>query len=147
MEWLLQGWGQVVRRARGEVVVPTDGHVAQGHQGQVQQVHQRWGRRDSYQDRQDPRKREYLTAFLYSDINGLKTKRMYIIKMMDYDEIRFDRGMTNFQMRELINFYTYINKVPRTWKDGKRTLTPSGANKRELERRLRLILAEYEDMI
>ena len=72
---------------------------------------------------------------------------MYRIKMMDYVEIRFDRDMTNFQMRELINFYTYVNKVPRTWKDGKRTLTPSGANKRELERPLRLILAEYEDMI
>ena len=72
---------------------------------------------------------------------------MYRIKMMDYVEIRFDRDMTNFQMRELINFYTYVNKVPRTWKDGKRTLTPSGANKQELERRLRLILAEYEDMI
>ena len=55
--------------------------------------------------------------------------------------------MTNIQMRELINFYTYINKVPRTWKDGKRSLTPSRANKRDLEKRLRLILAEYEDMI
>ena len=72
---------------------------------------------------------------------------MYIIKKMNNLEIRFDRDMTNFQMRELINFYTYINKVPRTWKDGKRTLTPSRANKLELERRLRLILAEYEDMI
>ena len=72
---------------------------------------------------------------------------MYRIRMMVYDEIRFDRDMTNFQMRELINFYTYINKVPRTWKDGKRTLTPSRANKLELERRLRLILAEYEDLI
>ena len=72
---------------------------------------------------------------------------MYRIKMMVYDEIRFDRDVTNFHMRELINFYTYINKVPRTWKDGKRTLTPSRANKQELELRLRLILAEYEDMI
>ena len=72
---------------------------------------------------------------------------MYRIKMMDYVEIRFDRDMTNFQMRELINFYTYVNKVPRTWKDGKRTLTPSRANKQELELRLRLILAEYEDII
>ena len=72
---------------------------------------------------------------------------MYIIKKMNNLEIRFDRDMTNFQMRELINFYTYINKVPRTWKDGKRTLTPSRANKLQLERRLRLILDEYEDMI
>ena len=72
---------------------------------------------------------------------------MYRIKKMNNLEIRFDRDMTNFQMRELINFYTYVNRVPRTWKDGKRTLTPSGANKTELERRLRLILAEYEDMI
>ena len=66
---------------------------------------------------------------------------------MDNLEIRFDKDMTNTQMRELINFYTYVNKVPRTWTDGKRTLTPSGANKPELEKRLRLILAEYEDMI
>ena len=72
---------------------------------------------------------------------------MYRIKMMVNVEIRFDRDMTNIRMRELINFYTYVNKVPRTWKDGKRTLTPSGANKTELERRLILILAEYEDMI
>ena len=70
-----------------------------------------------------------------------------MIKKMNNLDIRFDRDMTNIQMRELINFYTYINKVPRTWKEGKRTLTPSGANKLELERRLRLILAEYEDMI
>ena len=63
------------------------------------------------------------------------------------ENIRFDKDMTNIQMRELINFYTYINKVPRTWKDGKRSLTPSRANKRDLEKRLRLILAEYEDMI
>ena len=63
------------------------------------------------------------------------------------DNIRFDKDETNIQMRELINFYTYVNKIPRAWKDGKRTLTPSGANKRDLEKRLRLILAEYEDMI
>jgi len=79
--------------------------------------------------------------------NDLKTSCMYVIKMMDTADIRFDRDMTNIQMRALINFYTYVNKVPRTWKEGKRTLTPSGANKTELERRLRLILAEYEDMI
>ena len=66
---------------------------------------------------------------------------------MNNFEIRFDKDMTNVQMRDLINFYTYVNKVPRTWKDGKRTLTPSKANKLDLERRLRLILAEYEDMI
>ena len=62
-------------------------------------------------------------------------------------EIRFDKDMTNVQMREVNKFYTYINKVPRTWKEGKRTLTPSGTNKLELERRLRLRFAEYEDMI
>ena len=72
---------------------------------------------------------------------------MYRIKKMNNFEIRFDKDMTNVQMRYLINFYTYVNKVPRTWNDGKRTLTPSKANKLDLERRLRLILAEYEDMI
>ena len=72
---------------------------------------------------------------------------MYRIKKMNNFEIRFDKDMTNVQMRDLINFYTYVNKVPRTWKDVKRTLTPSRANKLDLEKRLRLILAEYEDMI
>jgi len=72
---------------------------------------------------------------------------MYRIKKMNNFEIRFDKDMTNVQMRDLINFYTYVNKVPRAWKDGKRILTPSKANKLDLEKRLRLILAEYEDMI
>jgi len=62
-------------------------------------------------------------------------------------ELSTDKEMTNKQLRDAIVYICYINRINRTWMEGKKKLVPSDAKKDELEKRLRILLARYEDII
>ena len=61
--------------------------------------------------------------------------------------IEYNKKMTNKQLKHIINYFTCINRISKSWNDGKLKLYPSIANNLQLENRLGYLLAIYEDSI